>query len=77
MTSPVRTAPPPASRFQILHRPLPEGAPLLLQRASSPERATTYFHDELARLTHEQAYGELLVVRLTDPPRTVLRQPLR
>lgn len=64
-------------KFRIVHKPIPDTADVLLQRAATHDLATVYYHDELERLRRERAYGELVVLRIDGEAQTVLREPLR
>lgn len=68
---------PAAPKFRIVHRPIPESRGLLLQRAANHDRATVLYHEELRRLQHERAYGEVALLRVDGEQRTMLRESLR
>ena len=65
------------ARFEIVWKPSPAEAPIVLRSAIDGNEATMAFHEELARLRTQEATGELFMRKgdRVHPP--LLRQPLK
>jgi hypothetical protein len=62
--------------YQIVFKPTSDVPDVVLRQAASPDQATVAFHEERERLQRHRAVGELVVLRLSGEPRTLLREPL-
>jgi hypothetical protein len=61
--------------FEIVFLAAAADEPIVLHATTDPNAATLAFHEELQRLTTQEARGELLV-RMYDAHVPLLRQPL-
>jgi hypothetical protein len=62
-------------RFEVVLQASPTDEPIVLRSSANPNTATLAFHDELRRLTTQQATGELIMRKRTSV-HPILRQPL-
>ncbi len=62
--------------YQIVFKPTSDDPDVVLRQAASPDQATVAFHEERERLQRHRAVGELVVLRLSGEPCTLLREPL-
>ena len=61
--------------FEIVFLAAAADEPIVLHTTTDPNAATLVFHEELQRLTTQEATGELLV-RMHEAHAPLLRQPL-
>ena len=65
------------ARFEIVWKPSPAEAPIVLRSAVDANDATMAFHEELVSLKRQQATGELFMRSGDCAGRPLLRQPLK
>jgi len=66
----------PSHQFEIVWRTSPAEEPIVLRSAADANAATMAFHEELARLTVQEASGEVFVRNSTHAQPPLLRQSL-